>query len=186
MLSDRGYVIAEEDAEKTFDSFQQIWKQYKNREAFKIFVQHRDNQTDSILCSFPDEDKLGVPTIKKVCQKMEELEVNRGIIIMKEDVTAFARRALDRVNASFHLETFKQSELLINITQHTLVPTHKILDEKEKRELIQKYSLEESQLPRIQKADPIARYFGATKGQVFKITRISETAGRYVTYRIVT
>ncbi|XP_073387412.1 DNA-directed RNA polymerases II and IV subunit 5A [Physcomitrium patens] len=48
----------------------------------------------------------------------------------------------------------------------------------------QKYHLEVFLLPWMQHNDPVARYYGINPGQVVKIIQSSETAGRYVTYRL--
>lgn len=50
--------------------------------------------------------------------------------------------------------------------------------------MINNSRLEDSQLPKILITDPVAKYLGLRRGQIIKIIRASETAGRYITYRI--
>lgn len=134
---------------------------------------------------FPEEPKVGVKTIKSYCQHMQKENISRAIIVVQSGMTPSAKQALVDMAPKYSLEQFREAELMINITEHELVPQHVIMTPEEKRELLQRYKLKELQLPRIQQSDPVARYFGLRRGQVVRIVRASETAGKYVTYRLV-
>ena len=113
---------------------------------------------------------------------MCELNVLVSIVVIRS-TTSIARKELEALHPC-RIELFQQDELMVNITEHDLVPKHVVLTSEQKQELLKKYRVKENQLPKIHVEDPISRYFGVRRGQVMKIIRASETAGRYVTYRV--
>lgn len=191
MLSDRGYAVlnSEEDLLQPRDVFnQEFARQNYSRESLTLLRQKRDDETDQIYVFFPEEQRnkpLGVKPISDKAERMEKDGVRNAIIVLQTGLTSYAKSAVTKLSAGdrCRMEVFLENELIVNITRHVLVPKHEILSADEKKALLRRYKLKESQLPRIQKSDPIARYYGLTHGIVVKITRPSETAGRYVTYR---
>ena len=115
---------------------------------------------------------------------MNDQSCNRAIIIYRQSLTPSAAKVMSSMAPKYFLEKLSESELVVNITEHKLVPQHIVLSDDEKKALLERYKLKETQLPRILLDDPIARYYGLRRGQVVKILRASETAGRYVTYRL--
>ncbi len=115
---------------------------------------------------------------------MSENGATRGMLVVGGKFSNLAKQSLTDV-APLVIEHFRQEEVIIDITEHELVPEHVVLTADEKSALLARYKLKDTQLPRMQLGDPIARYYGMSRGQVVKIIRPSETAGRYVTYRIV-
>lgn len=78
-----------------------------------------------------------------------------------------------------------ESELLFDITEHSLVPLHEVLTPEKKKALLSKYRLNDLMLPQIQNSDPVARFLGMQSGQVTKITRKTKGNATCVTYRVV-
>ncbi|BES95901.1 unnamed protein product [Nesidiocoris tenuis] len=190
LCHDRGYLVTQDELDQTLDQFKE---QFGNKPSEKrparsdliVLVAHNDDPTDQMFVFFPDEPKIGIKTIKTYCQRMQEENIHRAIIVVQLGMTPSAKQSLVDMAPKYILEQFLESELLINITEHELVPEHVVLTPEEKQELLGRYKLKENQLMRIQAGDPVARYFGLKRGQCVKIIRSSETAGRYISYRLV-
>eukprot|EP00602_Paraphysomonas_sp_CaronLab_P008460 CAMPEP_0185026588 /NCGR_PEP_ID=MMETSP1103-20130426/10942_1 /TAXON_ID=36769 /ORGANISM="Paraphysomonas bandaiensis, Strain Caron Lab Isolate" /LENGTH=172 /DNA_ID=CAMNT_0027560219 /DNA_START=152 /DNA_END=670 /DNA_ORIENTATION=- len=171
----------------TTEEFRLQFGDEPSRENLTIFVEKADDATDQIFVFFPVDEKVGVNPIKAYCLRMKEQGVKRAIIVVKNNLTPCAKQALKELGVrGYRMEYFRDAEMLVDITEHKLVPEHVVLTTQEKNELLIRYKLKPSQLPRIQLQDPMSRYLGLNHGQVVKIVRPSETAGRYITYRICT
>lgn len=135
------------------------------------------------FCS--ETQSVGAKQVRNFNQLIDEQNYHTGIFITQSPISPSAIRLLTAIPGRF-CEHFLEQELLVNITHHELVPKHLLLSAIEKKKLLGRYRLKESQLPRIQSGDPVAKYLGLRRGQVVKIIRKSETAGRYASYRWVT
>ncbi|XP_011852851.1 PREDICTED: DNA-directed RNA polymerases I, II, and III subunit RPABC1 [Mandrillus leucophaeus] len=180
-----------------------------------VLVAHNDDPTDQMFVFFPGEQRVpgefclflvflsSVPFLPANQESPMDLPTHPQplmtfalLVFLGSPILAVGKWSWGCLGASlfqslvdmapkYILEQFLQQELLINITEHELVPEHVVMTKEEVTELLARYKLRENQLPRIQAGDPVARYFGIKRGQVVKIIRPSETAGRYITYRLV-
>jgi len=73
----------------------------------------------------------------------------------------------------------------VDISQHFLVPKHRILSNGEVNQLLEKYKIRKFELPKILKSDEMIKKIGAEPGQVIEITRKSQTTGIVKYYRVV-
>ncbi|KAM3581871.1 DNA-directed RNA polymerases II 24 kDa polypeptide (RNA polymerase II subunit 5) [Umbelopsis sp. WA50703] len=186
LVNDRGYLVSQSELEMDLDTFKENFARTAevDRDQLTFLVQKKDDPADQLLVFFPKDKSVGVKPIRKYVERMLTQNIPKGIIIFQQTMTSSANKVIQGMSAKYQLESFQEAELLVNITRHVLVPIHIVLSQEEKLTLLKRYRLKETQLPRIQQTDPVARYYGLKRGQVVKIMRNSETSGRYVSYRL--
>ncbi|GMH86736.1 hypothetical protein TrVE_jg11921 [Triparma verrucosa] len=184
MLQKRKYAVLPEAVKMTPASFVSRFGVNPDRSSMTIMVEKLDGSGQKLMVFFPEEEKVGVKPIKLYTDYMKQSDAKNAIMVLRQGITPFAKQAVAELSSECTIEHFREAELLIDITEHQLVPEHQVLTAGEKKDLLKRYRLKEGQLPRIQQTDPVARYYGMKRGEVVKIIRPSETAGRYVTYRV--
>ncbi len=74
----------------------------------------------------------------------------------------------------------KKEEKEINIFSHVLVPKARVLSEKEKQEVLEKYKVSLYKLPKILHTDPMVKALNAKENDIIEIER-----GNSKYYRVV-
>ncbi|MCZ7405366.1 MAG: DNA-directed RNA polymerase subunit H [Candidatus Methanoperedens sp.] len=72
-----------------------------------------------------------------------------------------------------------------NPLEHKMVPNHEILNEEDLNKVLSEYKVDKEQLPKIRISDPSTVSVKAKVGDVVRITRDSQTAGKSYFYRLV-
>ena len=182
MMEDRGYIIEENYSQISYQDW--LLKNNNKSTLNGIFYKKAGENIVRLYFEYLEGLKLIANDIGSFFSKMKDAKADSGIIVISGILSSQAKQKLADINIELQVECFNISELMVNITEHAYVPKHILLTEEEKKELMKRYRIKESQLPKILHNDPVAKYLGLKRGDVVKIIRSSETAGKYVTYRI--
>ncbi|KAK4485502.1 hypothetical protein RD792_008144 [Penstemon davidsonii] len=183
MLKDRGYAVPTSEIEFSLRQFRDKHGQNPDINSLRISVLHKDNPSIKVIALFCSPEIVKVSVIRPLASMIVIDSLSRLILIVQNKVTTEALKSLDLF--PFKVEIFQINDLLVNITKNEMMPKHKVLSDEEKKDLLEKYKIDEKLLPRMSEKDAIARYYGLEKGQVVKTTYSGELTQLHVTYRCV-
>lgn len=112
--------------------------------------------------------------IEEVLKKNDTL-----FIIIKDDINETLLNELKHIWETDGIFIVMQNikRLQFNILDHSLVPPHRVMDENETKEIMNKYNVtDKNQFPEISRFDPVSQVIGLRPGQVCEILRPSKTA----------
>ena len=182
MMEDRGYIIEENYSQISYQDW--LLKNNNKSTLNGIFYKKVGENIVRLYFEYLEGLKLIANDIGSFFSKMKDAKADSGIIVISGILSSQAKQKLADINIELQVECFNISELMVNITEDAYVTKQILLSVDQSKKLMKRYRIKESQLPKILHSDPVAKYLGLKRGDVVKIIRSSETAGKYVTYRI--
>ena len=158
MLSQRGYELIDNDPER-------------------IISVKQDGKL--VVTFFSDLPKFNVKNIQVYIAIMNELQIFHAIIVYKDGVTAFTKKAVDQ-SLEMRFELFAVENLQYNITKHRLQPRFERLSNEDADNFKKEFGL---RFATLRHDDPIALFYDYNKGDVIRIIR--NNGNKFITYRIV-
>jgi DNA-directed RNA polymerase subunit H (RpoH/RPB5) len=197
ILRDRGFDIPERempimDEDITIQQFKGIYLEAKDdiyhplynfisrKIPFRTFMSNiysRPKSNCLVFFAEPEEKtdkKVSNEQVADFCRLVIETRVEEAILI--SNVTASnaisslcgeGSKGLNKV----YIQFFTDDELMYNPLEHVFVPKHRIISEREVKEIKDTDKINLSQLPKISKFDPICKRLGADENDVIEIVR---------------
>ena len=166
MLKDRNYNVGDID---------KIINEFTNIASTEIF----DLKFDKISIFISLEKLSSINKLPSFRNYLSEDVDTHKIVIISNPNKKIYKQIIDYVNT----EVFFDYEMKVNIASHILVPKHIMLNKDEVDAYYKEYG--KKGISKILNTDPMARYYNATVGDIFKIIRPSTTSGYSYFYRQV-
>ena len=190
MMYDRGYYIDENDLilynNYTDQDFINSGLATPNAVS-KMYVSEKRPSVFVLYLTTPKVKTLGVKETRDVIMQITNIpSTNNFILVTDVPFSSTAKTELDSLEA-FNFQIFNSKELTYIPIDNYLVPKHELLNLDEISKLVANEKI--SKIPKISIDDPISKYYGAMKGDVFRIHRVDLTGLQYVnksiSYRVV-
>ena len=164
-----------------------VVKEDRFEDYIDLICESEKDKTDEMFARISLEEKVGVAVLREYFKSLEVREEEKGkdnvkgLLVASNRFTHYARREAKEKN----IWIITSKDPRFDIFTHNLVPEHIICPEEELKELLEKYSIKRKHLPKILISDPAVKAIGAKPGQVVKIFRDSNIAGKSIAYRLV-
>ena len=166
-------------------------RKYSNKSLKEIFDKIKPLINDDQLVFTIDDKKFGIKFVSNFLTTIKKEASIENFLEKNSDVHKFviinrlSDRAVKQILEHKNTEVFTMDELLIVVIDHYLVPQHILLSPEEKENYLTIFNHQIRDMKKILLNDPIAKFYGAKVGDMFKIIRPSITAGKDIDYRIV-
>lgn len=91
----KGYVVSQEEIDAPLPEFKEMATKGHasiDRNNLHFYAHHKNDDTQLIFIYFSDERNVGVTTMRKFLQQLEDKNIGRGIIIYQEKMTSSAHK----------------------------------------------------------------------------------------------
>ncbi len=156
-----------------------IDKVVKERDKITYFLSRGDRKY--VMLILIGQDTIGISFVRDLKDLVDKESAYKGILVGNGKYTYSAKSTAPELN----VELIPPTLPVFDIFEHVLVPNAEIVDEDERRKLVEAYHAQLYQFPWIKFDDPVSIILGAEPGDVIKITSRSETAGVSESYRYV-
>ena len=157
-----------------------VTKKEDTKNAISLTIKMKDGEK-AIIWAVTTDGTVGVAYVTQLKRAMDDAEVKKGIITT---IGKYTHTAKSRAKQS-GIELIPKIFPSFKIFDHDFVSKHELLTSEEREKILAEYKIQPYQLPRIRSSDPAVIAVGGNPGDIVKVIRNSQTAGKYVAYRYV-